>query len=84
MKQLQDDKLTGEISSVDVSTEENLNNLAKIAENLLNKPVSRVNFETGNYEPSGEKETNAQALTRYKIAPILLLLTFSPLLSSLH
>ncbi|XWS25651.1 hypothetical protein CRYUN_Cryun27aG0086200 [Craigia yunnanensis] len=62
---IQDDKLTGEISSVDVSTKENLNNLAKIAENLLNKPVSRVNFETGNYEPSGEVETNAQALTRY-------------------
>ncbi|XP_022766481.1 patatin-like protein 2 [Durio zibethinus] len=62
---IQDDKLKGEVSSVDVSTAENLNNLAKIAENLLNKPVSRLNFETGNYEPSGEGETNAQALIRY-------------------
>ncbi|KAL4311098.1 hypothetical protein GQ457_01G026300 [Hibiscus cannabinus] len=58
--------LKGELSSVDVSTEENLKNLAKVAENLLNKPVSRVNFETGNYEPSPvDLETNAQALTRY-------------------
>ncbi|KAK8489370.1 hypothetical protein V6N11_082700 [Hibiscus sabdariffa] len=63
---IQDDKLKGELSSVDVSTEENLKNLAKVAENLLNKPVSRVNFETGNYEPSPvDLETNAQALTRY-------------------
>ncbi|XWS14670.1 hypothetical protein CRYUN_Cryun35bG0029200 [Craigia yunnanensis] len=62
---IQDDKLKGELSSVDVSTKENLNKLAKVAENLLNKPVSRVNFETGNYEPSGEVETNAQALIRY-------------------
>ncbi|KAE8719505.1 Patatin-like protein 2 [Hibiscus syriacus] len=62
---IQDDKLKGELSSVDVSTKENLRNLAKVAENLLNKPVSRVNFENGNYEPSGDIETNAQALTRY-------------------
>ncbi|MBA0798067.1 hypothetical protein Gohar_008702 [Gossypium harknessii] len=62
---IQDDKLKGEVSSVDVSTEENMKTLAKVAENLLNKPVSRVNFETGNYEPSGDLETNAQALIRY-------------------
>ncbi|TYI93037.1 hypothetical protein E1A91_D02G110600v1 [Gossypium mustelinum] len=62
---IQDDKLKGEVSSVDVSTEENMKILAKVAENLLNKPVSRVNFETGNYEPSGDLETNAQALIRY-------------------
>lgn len=64
----QDDNLKGEVSSVDVSTEENMKNLAKVAENLLNKPISRVNLETGNYEPSGDLETNAQALIRYKIA----------------
>ncbi|MFQ6628775.1 hypothetical protein Gotur_006650 [Gossypium turneri] len=62
---IQDDTLKGEVSSVDVSTEENMKTLAKVAENLLNKPVSRVNFETGNYEPSGDLETNAQALIRY-------------------
>ncbi|KAA3484717.1 patatin-like protein 2 [Gossypium australe] len=62
---IQADKLKGEVSSVDVSTGENMKNLAKVAENLLNKPVSRVNFETGNYEPSGDLETNAQALIRY-------------------
>ncbi|XP_007017310.2 PREDICTED: patatin-like protein 2 [Theobroma cacao] len=62
---IQNDKLVGEVSSIDVSTEDNLKNLVQVAENLLNKPVSRVNFETGNYEPSGELETNAQALKRY-------------------
>ncbi|CAL8102177.1 unnamed protein product [Prunus armeniaca] len=61
---IQDDTLKGKVSSVDNSTKENLENLAKIGEELLKKPVSKVNLETGNIEPS-KHETNEQALTRF-------------------
>nr|XP_023927503.1 patatin-like protein 2 [Quercus suber] len=61
---IQDDTLKGEVSSVDISTKENMENLAKVAEGLLKKPVSRVNSETGNLEPS-KHETNEEALTRF-------------------
>jgi hypothetical protein len=63
---LQDDTLKGKVSSVDISTKENLENLAKIAQELLKKPVSRVNLDTGNFEPlKHDHETNEQALIRY-------------------
>ena len=63
---LQDDTLKGQVSSVDISTKENMENLAKVAEGLLKKPVSRVNLETGNLEPS-KHETNVEALIRCQI-----------------
>lgn len=57
--------LTGTIASVDIATKENLENLAKVGENLLKKPVSRVNLETGLFEPGGKGEgTNEEALIR--------------------
>ena len=65
----QDDTLKGEVSSVDISTKENMENLAKVAEGLLKKPFSRVNLETGNLEPS-KHETNEEALIRCKIIQI--------------
>ena len=65
----QDDTLKGEVSSVDISTKENMENLAKVAEGLLKKPISRVNLETGNLEPS-KHETNEEALIRCKIIQI--------------
>lgn len=52
------------MSSVDIATKKNLNNLVKVGEELLKKPVSRVDLETGNYEASNH-ETNEQALKRY-------------------
>ncbi|KAJ0984740.1 hypothetical protein J5N97_003096 [Dioscorea zingiberensis] len=61
---IQDDTLCGTISSVDVSTKQNLEGLVKIGENLLKKPVTKVNLETGVCEPMGE-ETNEQALIRF-------------------
>ncbi|GMY28617.1 patatin-like protein 2 [Fagus crenata] len=61
---IQDDTLKGQVSSVDISTKENMENLAKVAEGLLKKPVSRVNLETGNLEPS-KHETNEDALIRF-------------------
>lgn len=61
---IQNDSLHGEISSVDVATEENLKNLVKVGEDLLKKPVSRVNLENGIFEPSNQG-TNEQALIRF-------------------
>ncbi|KAK4276661.1 hypothetical protein QN277_014787 [Acacia crassicarpa] len=58
---IQDDTLHGEISSVDVASRENLNDLIEIGENLLRKPVSRDNLDTGVYQPCSH-ETNAEAL----------------------
>ncbi|WOL20003.1 patatin-like protein 2 isoform X1 [Canna indica] len=61
---IQDDKLKEPLSSVDIATKENLENLVRVGEELLHKPVSRVNLETGDFEPCG-KETNQEALTRF-------------------
>ncbi|XP_042491765.1 patatin-like protein 2 [Macadamia integrifolia] len=62
---IQDDTLTGTVSSVDIATQENLNNLVKAGEELLNKPVSRVNLETGLTEPVKNGVTNAETLKRF-------------------
>jgi hypothetical protein len=61
---MQDDTLTGTLSSVDVATKENLENLVKVGEKLLEKPISRVNLATGVFEPIN-KMTNEEALTKY-------------------
>ncbi|CAA7395605.1 unnamed protein product [Spirodela intermedia] len=60
---IQDDTLSGDASSVDISTKENLDNLIDIGKKLLDKPVSRVNLDTGRNEPVGN-ETNRGALKR--------------------
>lgn len=62
---MQDDTLTGALASVDIATKENLENLVKVGEGLLKKPVSRVNLDTGVYEPAN-KLTNQEALITYK------------------
>ncbi|CAA6674048.1 unnamed protein product [Spirodela intermedia] len=59
----QDDTLSGDASSVDIATKENLGKLVKIGEDLLDKPVSRVNLDTGRNEPVGA-EKNGEALKR--------------------
>ncbi|XXG86586.1 hypothetical protein AAC387_Pa11g1449 [Persea americana] len=61
---IQDDTLKGPVSSVDISTKENLENLVSIGEGLLKKPVSRVNLKTGKYEATTNEGTNEDALTR--------------------
>ncbi|CAH2042617.1 unnamed protein product, partial [Thlaspi arvense] len=61
---IQDDTLTGHVSSVDKATKENMNELVKVGERLLEKPVSRINLETGLVEPC-DKETNEEALRRF-------------------
>ncbi|XP_030538857.1 patatin-like protein 1 [Rhodamnia argentea] len=62
---INDDTLKGTLSSVDTSTKENLEGLVKVGEHLLKKPVSRVNVETGRYEPIENAGTNKEALKRF-------------------
>lgn len=60
----QDDDLGKTLCSVDIATQENLQNLVKVGENLLKKPVSQVNLDTGIHEPA-HHSTNEEALARY-------------------
>ncbi|PIA35600.1 hypothetical protein AQUCO_03500155v1 [Aquilegia coerulea] len=62
---IQDDTLTEDASSVDITTTENLQNLVKIGTELLNKPVSRVNLGTGKQEVLIERGTNADELSQF-------------------
>ncbi|OMP10862.1 hypothetical protein CCACVL1_00769, partial [Corchorus capsularis] len=58
------DSLKDTEASMDDSSEQNLDNLDKIGNDLLTKLVSAVNLETGLLEPidPDEKVTNADAL----------------------
>ncbi|XP_058089061.1 patatin-like protein 2 isoform X2 [Magnolia sinica] len=62
---IEDDKLTGNVSSVDIATKKNLEDLVKTGEALLKKPVSRVNLETGIFQSLGNEGSNEEALTRF-------------------
>ncbi|XP_062104564.1 patatin-like protein 2 [Humulus lupulus] len=66
---IQDDTLAETVSSIDIATEENLNELVKVGEALLKKPVTRVNLETGLQEPCHDDVTNEVAIER--VAEIL-------------
>jgi hypothetical protein len=69
---MQDDTLTGTLSSMDVATKENLENLVKVGEKLLKKPVSRVDLGTGIFTPT-DKMTNEEALIKYISAQVYIL-----------
>ncbi|TYJ35123.1 hypothetical protein E1A91_A05G215200v1 [Gossypium mustelinum] len=60
---IQDDTLSQQMSTLDIATKENLENLVKVGQELLKKPVSRVNLENGQFEPAGTV-TNEDALIR--------------------
>ncbi|XP_054799267.1 patatin-like protein 2 [Prosopis cineraria] len=62
---IQDDTLMGTVSSVDISTADNLEKLGQIGGELLKKPVSRVNLETGLCEPVENGGTNEDALKKF-------------------
>ncbi|XP_059639680.1 patatin-like protein 2 [Cornus florida] len=62
---IQDDKLRGEEASFDNATKENLENLVKKGNDLLRKPVSRVNLETGHYEVVKHGDSNEEALKKF-------------------
>lgn len=72
----QDDTLSGQVSSVDVATKKNLNDLLEVGEGLLKKPVSRVNLENGRFEVCNH-ETNEEALIRYTSTNIYYVVNFS-------
>ncbi|XP_030975676.1 patatin-like protein 2 isoform X2 [Quercus lobata] len=62
---IQDDTLTGDASSVDIATTENLQRLVEIGKELLKRSVSRVNLETGRFEKIEGEGTNEEALTYF-------------------
>ncbi|GJT09523.1 patatin-like protein 1 [Tanacetum coccineum] len=64
---IQDDTLTGDLASVDMATAENLNDLVKVGEGLLEGPVSKVNSDTGVVEPVPDGGTNREALKNLAI-----------------
>ncbi|XP_055826871.1 patatin-like protein 3 [Solanum dulcamara] len=62
---IQDDNLIGDAASMDIATTENMQALVQIGYNLLKKPVSRINLETGQFEPVHREGTNEEALIRF-------------------
>ena len=50
---------------MDIATKENMEALIRIGEELLKKPVARVNIDTGMYEPVAGEGTNEDALARF-------------------
>ncbi|KAH0695572.1 hypothetical protein KY290_013930 [Solanum tuberosum] len=62
---IQNDSMIGEAASVDISTIENMQTLVQTGKDLLKKPVSRVNLETGRVEAVRGEGTNEEALTRF-------------------
>lgn len=65
MKNAQNDTLNGVENSVDVATQENLAKLVTIGEEMLTKPVSRVDLRSGLTQPVPDAGTNEEALKRY-------------------
>ena len=59
------DTLTGDAALLDLATEENMKRLVEIGNELLKKPVSRVNLETGKFEAVEGEGTNEEALARF-------------------
>ncbi|XP_062102064.1 patatin-like protein 3 [Humulus lupulus] len=63
---IDDDTLKGNLSSVDIATKSNLNNLVEVGKKLLKKPLSRINLATGLYEPvKNSTTTNEDELKRF-------------------
>jgi hypothetical protein len=57
--------LTGDAQSVDIATTENLQRLEDIGKELLKKPVSRVNLDSGRFEEIKDGGTNKEALAYF-------------------
>ncbi|KAJ3675255.1 hypothetical protein LUZ60_004297 [Juncus effusus] len=62
---IQDDSLSGDASSVDVTTKENMEKLISTGKDLLKRQVARVNMETGTYDPCEGSGTNEEALAKF-------------------
>jgi hypothetical protein len=62
---MQYDQLTGSAGSIDDCSKENMDNLVKIGEMLLDKNVSRVDLETGHYVDVAGEGTNRDQLAKF-------------------
>ncbi|CAH1442757.1 unnamed protein product [Lactuca virosa] len=62
---IQDDTLSGDLISLDLAAQENLENLVKVGQELLKKQVTRVNLDTGKHEPYHPYTTNEMALIKF-------------------
>ncbi|KAH0971412.1 hypothetical protein GBA52_023568 [Prunus armeniaca] len=60
-----EDTLKGNLASADKATQENLENLVEVGNQLLQKPISTMDLDTGLYEPVENGGTNQQALQRF-------------------
>lgn len=61
---IQDNTLSGTVTSVDLAVKSNLHRLIQIGEELMDKHVSKVDSRTGEFKLYSE-ETNRQALVRF-------------------
>lgn len=62
---IQADTLTGDTNRIDLATEVHMNKLMGLAKDLLKKPVTKVNFESGRLEAVGGNRTNEDALANF-------------------
>jgi hypothetical protein len=62
---IQDDELTGDAASVDVSTPENLQRLVGVGKALLKKQACKVDLETGKNEPDMNRKSNEEELVLF-------------------
>ncbi|KAJ3676961.1 hypothetical protein LUZ60_002685 [Juncus effusus] len=63
---IQVDSLEGSTTSIDDSTQENMQKLVKIGKDLLKKDVAKVNLETGSYDQLNPSiGTNEKILTKF-------------------
>ena len=61
---IQEDSLTGDAASMDISTMETMQKLVEIGTNLLKEPVSRVDLENGRFQKiEGEREPMKKLLS---------------------
>lgn len=61
---IQDNSLQGAAATLDLATPENMQELIRIGERMLDQPVSRVDVETGKYVIVPGAGSNAEALER--------------------
>lgn len=57
--------MTGDASTADIATEENLQKLVEIGNHLLKKRVSKMNFHNGKLEEAEGGYTNEEALASF-------------------
>ncbi|VFQ75288.1 unnamed protein product [Cuscuta campestris] len=62
---IQDETLCGALSAVDMATKENMERLVRVGENLLRKPVCKLDRVTGEYKPVHNGGTNMEALKKF-------------------